>query len=254
MVIDDLGESREQGLRAIALPTPLTVAILPYATHSDEIARRAVAAGKDVIVHVPMQPMHGQILGHGGLTMQLDRGQFLARVNAALDAVPFARGANNHMGSLLTARRDRMDWLMSAIASRRGWLFLDSRTTKHTVAAIAAVDAGVPAISRDVFLDNYRDSDAVQRALERAVTLARRRGFAVAIGHPHPHTLAVLERVLPTLPARGVRPVSLTRIAQRQRLRVRYDSSDGQAPTIRYSPSAPSTQLATGTPAIIAGW
>ena len=83
LVIDDVGESRDRGLRTIALPAPLTVAILPDATYTDELARRAYGAGKDVIVHLPMQPLRRDSRHPGGLTMQLDRTQFLARVNAA---------------------------------------------------------------------------------------------------------------------------------------------------------------------------
>lgn len=234
IVIDDVGYSRSAGQRALALPGRLTIAVLPGAPESRELATAAYAAGHQVLVHLPMQSIHGHRLGPRGLGSWLGREEFTLRVKAAFAAVPHASGANNHMGSLLTTRAPQMDWLMALLAQRRGWLFLDSRTTHLTVAAVRARAAGVPTLSRDVFLDNDPHVAAVREQLREAVNLARTRGRAVAIGHPHSSTLSVLERALPGLARDGVRLVTLTDLLQARGglLRTGYGSG-GQAAMTR---------------------
>jgi hypothetical protein len=123
--------------------------------------------------------------------------------------VPGAVGVNNHMGSAATAD-PRVMRAVLAVLSRRGLFFLDSRTTDATVAEETAGDASVPAVSRRVFLDDVATEEAVRRQLEELVRRARLEGDAVAIGHPYPATLAVLEKELPELASRGVRLVKVS--------------------------------------------
>jgi len=96
---------------------------------------------------------------------------------------------------------------VAAVLARRGLFFVDSRTTGSTVARDAAEAAGVPSASRRVFLDDVATDEAVGRSLDELVRRAREEGEALAIGHPHPVTLGVLERELPRLEKRGVRLV-----------------------------------------------
>ena len=70
-----------------------------------------------------------------------------------------------------------------------------------------AAQLGIPHVARDVFLDNNPTADAILHQLAEAERLARRRGHALAIGHPYPATLAVLEPWLPAAEARGLRIV-----------------------------------------------
>lgn len=92
----------------------------------------------------------------------------------------------------------------------KGYFFVDSRTTKQTVAAQVAKGKGVPVMSRDVFLDNEVNEAHIEEQFEGLIALARTKGYAVAIGHPHPATISVLRKVLPKLRALGgkVVPVS----------------------------------------------
>jgi len=139
----------------------------------------------------------------------MTRAQVAAIVAADLDDVPGAEGVNNHMGSRASADRPTMDAVLSVL-KQRGLYFLDSRTTAFTVAAEEAGRLGVPCRSRSVFLDDVADESAIRNQLERALGDARSEGAAVAIGHPHPKTLAVLERELPRLGSRGVRLVRVS--------------------------------------------
>jgi polysaccharide deacetylase 2 family uncharacterized protein YibQ len=192
LVIDDLGWDRRVGERVIALPGPLTLAVLPGTPVGVALSRAAHASGHEVILHQPMAPTGFQDPGPGALTPDLAPGEMLRVLEANLDGLPHLAGVSNHMGSDLTTRADAMAPLMARLADRRLY-FLDSRTTAGTVALDAALGQGLRAARRDVFLDAEPDADAVDAALDDALALAEARGHAVAIGHPHEITLRVLE-------------------------------------------------------------
>ncbi len=196
LLIDDLGYSRERARRALALAPPVAVAVLPDAPHAGEIARAANRAGADVLVHLPMAA-RGRGGAGGRLDARMSRRAFEHTVERALRAVPGAVGVNNHEGSALTAHRGAMDRLMRHLAKRESRLvFIDSRTTSASDAVPAATAAGVGVAQRDVFLDNVREEGAIADQVQRWLTRARVSGCALAIGHPHPETLVVLERAL----------------------------------------------------------
>lgn len=207
LLIDDLGYSREQARRALALPPPIGVAVLPHTPHAGPIARAADEAGIDVLLHLPMAA-EGVPAGHGVLHAGMSAAALRAGLRDALAAVPGAMGVNNHEGSALTVERRPMAVLMGALARVRGDLvFVDSRTTARSHAEAAAVAAGLAATRRDLFLDNRREPRAIERQVERWVAHAKANGCALAIAHPHAETLAVLERMLPRL--EGVRRVDI---------------------------------------------
>lgn len=215
LVIDDLGNLGAEGRRVIALPGPVAVAILPGTPHAARLAERAHAAGKEVMLHLPLAALEDRALGPGGIGLDVTREEFLRILAADLASVPGALGVNNHMGSLLTQHPGHMAWLMEGLAAR-GLFFVDSRTTERSVALQLADEAGVPAVARDVFLDDEAEETAVRAEFERLVARAQQKGAALGIGHPYPATLAVLEAELPRLAERGVRLVPVrTLIARR---------------------------------------
>ena len=217
------------------LPGPVTYSVLPHTPHGPSLARLAHALDKEVLVHMPMEATSRRRLGPGGLTAALARHQFERRVMAAFDSVPHALGVSNHMGSRLTAMEMPMSWLMKMLSKRRGWLFLDSRTTADTVAENTARSMGIRTTYRDVFLDNDPRVWSIRERFAELVGRARTRGSAVAIGHPYPETLEVLEQELPRLQRQGVRLVPLSRVISRRStglVRV-AQSSRGQAASTR---------------------
>jgi polysaccharide deacetylase 2 family uncharacterized protein YibQ len=129
-----------------------------------------------------------------------------------LETVPYAAGVNNHQGSLATADRELMQALMPALRAR-GLFFIDSRTTAATVAYDAAERSGVRAASRKVFLDDTQTKEAILAQIELAERDALRDGSAIAIGHPHPATIAALAEAVPRLEARGIRLVFASDLA-----------------------------------------
>ncbi len=211
IIIDDLGQSPDRDSRTLALPGPVTMAIMPDTPHASDFARQAHKAGKTIILHMPMDPATGPYAWHPALPLP----ELASRLDAALAKVPYAAGVNNHMGSRMTAQREAMTWLMGEL-QRRHLFFVDSRTSAATVAAAQAQAAGLAHVSRDVFLDDERTVEAIERQLRQGVELARRQGSAVLIGHPYPQTLQVLERALPQLKAEGIVLISLAQmIAER---------------------------------------
>jgi polysaccharide deacetylase 2 family uncharacterized protein YibQ len=199
LIIDDLGQTPSRDSRALALPGPVTLAIMPDTPHAADFASQAHKAGKTVIIHMPMDPATGPFAWHPGLPMA----ELQKRLEAAFKAVPFASGMNNHEGSGMTVQPEAMAMLMGQL-KQRGMFFLDSRTTAKTVAAAKAQEIGLPSLSRDVFLDDVRTPEAINGQLQTAIKFARKHGSVVMIGHPYPQTLDVLERELPKLAGQGV--------------------------------------------------
>ena len=211
IIIDDLGQSPERDSRTLALPGPVTLAIMPDTPHATDFARQAHKAGKTVILHMPMDPATGPYAWHPGIPIE----ELARRLDAALAKVPYAAGINNHMGSRMTAQREPMAWLMGEL-QRRHLFFVDSRTSAATVAAAEAQAQGLAHVSRDVFLDDVRTTEAITGQLQQGIALARKQGSAVLIGHPYPQTLEVLARELPRLKDQGVTLIRLQQmIAER---------------------------------------
>ena len=213
IVIDDLGHRAELDRRALDLPGPVTLSILPHTPHGTALARAAAARGREVMLHLPMQAEEPGPLGTGALTLDMDEGEMARALDEALATVPAARGVNNHMGSLLTRHPGHMTWLMRDLAARNLY-FIDSRTTPGTVAEAMAAEQGVPGLRRDVFLDgDGNDRAFVLGQIEKLLSLARQRGYALAIGHPLDATLDVLAGFLPDAErVHGVRVVPVSRL------------------------------------------
>lgn len=215
LIIDDMGNRLAAGRRAVALPGKLTYAFLPHSPHAAALAEAAHRRGKEVMLHLPMQPVKPRPLGPGAITLDMTEAALRRTLRDDLATVPHVAGVNNHMGSLITRHPGHMAWLMSELRRRGDLYFVDSRTTRYSVALRLAEEYGVPAVRRHVFLDHKREPAAIRRQYRRLLAMARREGFAVAIGHPYPETLEVLEAVLPRLKDNGVRLVPVSRIVER---------------------------------------
>lgn len=207
IIVDDFGYDRAAADTLLALPFPLTVAVIPHLPLSTEVAEEAFRRGDQVLLHMPMESENDgakpeQIELHVGMTA----GQVNEELAGMLDSVPHAVGVNNHQGSRATADPALMQALMPAL-QRRGLFFIDSRTTAATVAYDTAERDGVRAASRKVFLDDAPTREAILAQLDLAARDARRDGWSIAIGHPHPATIAALREGVPRLEARGIRLV-----------------------------------------------
>jgi len=216
IVLDDVGVAPQHAQMAIALPAPIVLSIMTYAKNAEGLAREAHDKGHEIMVHMPMQPMNGAVnAGPNALTVGLAADELRRRIDWGLGRFDGYVGFNNHMGSRFTQDADGMRVVL-AEAKRRGLLFLDSKTIAGSVGDRLAAEMGVTHIARDVFLDDDMSEAAVARQLAAAEAVARRQGYAVAIGHPHPGTIAVLKRWLPEAKARGFAIVPLTTIIKKR--------------------------------------
>ena len=213
IIIDDLGYQMEVGHRSINLPGPVACAILPSTPRATQLAEAAFAHGKDVLLHLPLEPVSrdGQS-DPGGMTLDMSREQFAHTFTADLESVPHAIGVNSHRGSMLTRHPGHMGWLMEELQMHGDLIFVDSYTTHKSVALQLARERGVPSVKRDVFLDPDRLPDTVEREFARLKELAQKNGAAVGIGHPYSSTLALLERELPRLRDDGFELVSISEL------------------------------------------
>lgn len=213
IIIDDLGNRLKEGRQTVALPGRISVAVLPHTPHGARLAEEAHRAGKDVMLHAPMSTLDHRPLGPGALTNELSQTEFRDTLDAALASVPHVRGVNNHMGSGLTQSPEPMRWLMAELTERQLY-FVDSRTHSATVAAAAAAEAGLPHLSRQVFLDNVAEPAAIAERFRAAVKQARQQGSAVVIGHPYPATIAFLQDILPRLEEQGIHLATVSEVLE----------------------------------------
>jgi polysaccharide deacetylase 2 family uncharacterized protein YibQ len=216
IVLDDVGVAPLHARAALDLPAPIVLSIMTYAEKGEAFASEARQRGHEVMVHMPMQPMSASVdPGANALTVGLDAAEIRRRVDWGLTRFPGYVGFNNHMGSKFTQNVDGMRTVLE-IARERGLLFLDSKTIANSVGDTLAAEMGVTHIARDVFLDDTLTEAAVARQLVAVEAIARKRGYAVAIGHPHPATIAVLKRWLPEMAKRGIAIVPLTAIVKKR--------------------------------------
>jgi len=207
IILDDLGSDRGAAEAIFALHAPITLSVLPYHAHSQEIAQQARARGCEVLLHLPMQSLAKEVPEQQELRPGLSHDEVEVMVKKMLEAVPEADGVNNHQGSQATANLALMSALMPVLKDA-GVFYVDSRTTAATVAYDTAKQEGVKTGFRNVpFLDDIQDKEAVKRQVEIAIRGAKQKGEAIAIGHPHPATLDALREMLPVAKKHGVQLV-----------------------------------------------
>ncbi len=213
IIIDDLGYSLSLGRRVTALPGAVTCAVLPTTPRGRQLAEEANAAGKEVLLHLPLQAQQedGE-MEPGGISLDMTRAEFARTFAADMQSVPNVIGVNSHRGSLLTRHPGHMTWLMEEIKKRGDLFFVDSYTTHESIALRFAHESGVPAVRRDVFLDPDDDPATVAREFQRLKNIARQKGLAVAIGHPYPSTIEFLEHELPKLADAGIELISISEL------------------------------------------
>ena len=210
LVIDDMGMDRKRSARVIGLKGPLTLSFLAYAGGLEGQTAAARSAGHELMLHIPMEPGSKHVdPGPNVLQGGMKPAELRRRLRWNLDRFGSYVGVNNHMGSKFTADAAAMAVVMEEIKSR-GLMFLDSRTTGATVGGVLARRMGVPFLERNVFLDHDNDVAAITARLAEVEKLARRKGTAIAIGHPREATIRALVPWLDGVEAKGFQLVPLT--------------------------------------------
>lgn len=193
-IIDDMGESLQAAQELLRLPFPVTLSIWPHSRHARQTAELAHAAGREVFIHLPMQPLGARKDAGPGLLMENDSPQHAAAlVQKALRSVPHAVGINNHMGSRATTHSATAA-LFCEVVRPTGLIVLDSVTHQASLLYTTARKHLLPALRRDIFLDHTQNRPAVLAQLEKARRLAHKQDIVVVIGHPHAVTLEALRQ------------------------------------------------------------
>jgi uncharacterized protein len=215
VVIDDMGVDKKRSAMAIDLKGPLTLSFLTYATDLESQTLRAAANGHELMLHVSMEPSSSAVdPGPNALLTHLSNEELHQRLEWGFGRFSTYVGVNNHMGSKFTSDSKAMRIVIEEI-KHRGLLFLDSRTSSHTVGAKLARKLGVPVAERNIFLDHENTVEAVNKQLQQVEKMARRNGFVIAIGHPRDATIKALQVWLKDIESRDFQLVPVTTIVSR---------------------------------------
>jgi hypothetical protein len=212
LIIDDLGFDGQPLEPLMQLDPNVNVAILPNGTRATEFANKLHARGFEVLCHLPMQPRGKETPGANAILTSMSDEEIADATRENIEAVPHARGVNNHMGSLATSDRRVMSSVIRAMP--QGMYFIDSRTAGGSVASDVARELNVRTAARHIFLDDSATESAVRKQLQDLATAAEKRGVAIGIGHPYPVTMRVLADELPQLRARGFRLVRASEVVR----------------------------------------
>lgn len=216
IVMDDLGMDLATARALLAIDLPVTFAILPWNERAPQVAELAHQAGREVLIHLPMEPRGYPATKPGpeALLIGLNDGELRRRFAGYLARVPHAVGGNNHMGSRFTEDREKMQVVLGEMQGA-GLFFLDSVTSGSSVGFDVARELGIPAARRDRFLDNVQDTAKIAAELRKLARLAARQGYAIGICHPYPQTLAALRQEAATFAREGVEVVPVSELLVR---------------------------------------
>lgn len=191
-VFDDAGHNTTQLRHFLDLPFKCTIAVLPRLSKSKECAELTRLAGKEVILHQPMQAENPDIDPGGGA---IKKGMSIEQIKKItvenIEEIAPIAGMNNHEGSLITANEYAMSAVLEAVREK-GIFFLDSRTTPRSAASKAAAALNMRIFERDVFIDNEKNIEYMRNQIIEGLKIAQKKGHAVMIGHVFTVQLASL--------------------------------------------------------------
>lgn len=220
IVIDDFGYDGEGTEAMLALPIPMTAAVMPFSDFSKEDVEKAEASGKEVIIHMPMEALTGnpEWVGKKGIFRTMKDEEIKAAVDEAYSILPNAVGMNNHMGSAIMEDERCLGVVLDAVKEKDGF-FLDSVTTAKSQGKTLAEEKGVPYLARKVFLDSTDDIEVVKKNLRKAAEIALKDGEAVAIGHVGPEggtvTVEAIESLIPEFEKKGITFVTASELVKK---------------------------------------
>ena len=215
VVIDDMGRSIGRLDDIIALDVPITIAVLPHLHRSTEVTAKATEQGLQVLLHMPMEPVNVEVNdpGRGAIFTEMSDEEVRSTLLDAVETLPGIIGLNNHMGSKFTADEEKMKVVLDVLKSK-DLFFLDSKTIAKSVGVESARELNVKAAARDVFLDNEQDQLYIEGQLRKALALAKRKGTAIAIGHPYPETIDAIKAVMAEGDFEGVTVVGVSELIE----------------------------------------
>lgn len=200
IIIDDIGYDRKIAENFLNLDVVLTFSLLPHSLFQDKIARKAHEKGIEIMLHLPLEPLEYPSVdpGPGALLTSMSPDELIIQLNKNLEAIPFIKGVNNHMGSKMTTSSTQMYQIFS-ILKKRNLFFIDSLTTSESLCKPSARLLQLPFAQRDVFIDHIQEPDFIRKQINLLIRIADKHGEAIGIAHPHVITYNILRELLPEL-------------------------------------------------------
>ncbi|MCC6143896.1 MAG: divergent polysaccharide deacetylase family protein [Candidatus Hydrogenedentes bacterium] len=196
VILDDGGYGGDATEAALALQYPVTFALLPDTPNVTDTAQRAADLGFELMLHMPMSASAENAVPYPGeLTIGMDADVIKQITRDAIAQVPGLAGVNNHTGSGFTTHADGMKPFLEVVKAE-GLYFVDSFTTPTSVGLDLALEMQIPALRRDIFLDNEPEPEAIAAQMDKLIDRARKVGFAIGIAHFRDTTLDVLPGLL----------------------------------------------------------
>jgi len=213
IIVDDIGYDRSAVDALLKIDIPLTFSILPFCPYSVESARRIHKAGKEILLHIPMEPLDypDKNPGRGVLLVRMNEDELRQSLDEVLAAVPHVSGANNHMGSKFMGDREKLAVVFRTLRGK-GLFFVDSLTTGNSTGRALAREIGLPFVSRDIFIDNSPDTGKTNGELLKLIRDKGREKKLIVIGHPYPETIAAIKRSVRRFRAEGIEVVPVSQI------------------------------------------
>jgi len=217
-ILDDWGYTMRNCKYLQEIKAPLAVAILPNLRYSDKIAQCASGSGKTVMLHLPLEPYQNndKYPDNYLITTTMKPAQVVKLLEDTLGKMPLVQGVNNHMGSKATEDKALMQVIFKHL-KKHGLFFVDSMTSPHhSVCGELADRMDLAFAQRDVFLDNINTRVEIKKQMVLLAEKARKKGYAVAIGHDRELTLKVLAEEIPVLQAQGFEIVSVKTLVRKK--------------------------------------
>jgi len=213
-IIDDLGYETEVAKKIMELEFPIALSILPFLQYSEFIAEEGKKNNKEIMLHLPMEPSNSFVNpGPGAIKFYMSEEEIRLAVRECILDFPYAIGVNNHMGSKITEDREIMEIILEEIREFN-LFFIDSMTSKNSIAYEVAQEMGIKTAVRSVFLDNKNDMEYIKGQMLEVQETALREGEAIAIGHSRINTYYVLKRVIPELIRAGIEIVPVSELVK----------------------------------------
>jgi|GEM_PF-707616 len=213
IIIDDIGYSLDLLEEIVKIKEPLTLSILPFLPNSKNCAEIAIANGKEIIIHMPMESNNGGDLERGIIKEKMDEDEIKDLVREAIKSLPQAKGMNNHKGSKITKNEHLMEIILNELKNKN-LFFIDSKTSDHSVALKVARRIGLPSSERNIFIDSINSKTQIEKNVLKLFKIAKKKGKGVGIAHPYPATIEVLKELLPQAEIFGVKPVFVSEIVK----------------------------------------
>ncbi len=213
IIIDDIGYDLVPVKELLKVNADITYSVLPFLIHSREAAEMLHKANKEILLHLPMEPVSypREKPGSGALFTDMNNEELVFQLEKDIEAVPYIVGINNHMGSKFMEDKEKLALIFSKL-KKKNLFFIDSRTAADSEAFAAAQKVGLPVAARKIFLDNNRDYNEIYNNL---INISKNNGDVsplIVIGHPHPETIRAIKDATRVLREKGILIVPVSQI------------------------------------------